>query len=70
MVPDLASFTVEMYTPGEIVDGRRSYIAVSAAAALLAANLWINESTHNATRCRVVDVDGAIMSDTPVAEAR
>jgi hypothetical protein len=65
---DFRSFTVEMYTPGEIVDGRRSYGAETARDALLAAKAWIDDGNHNATRLRVVDVDGTIMFDKPVAE--
>jgi hypothetical protein len=65
---DFRSFTVEMYAPGEIVDGRRSYSAETTMDALLAAKAWIADSNHNATRLRVVDVDGTIMFDKPVAE--
>jgi|SRR3981189_2597596 hypothetical protein len=66
---DLRSFTVEMYTPGEIVDGRRSYDAETATHALHAATAWINEADHNATHLRVVGDDGTIMFDKLVAEA-
>jgi hypothetical protein len=69
MRPDLPSFTVEMYTPGKIVDGRRSYDAETATDALYAAKAWINAADHNATRLRVVGADGTIVFDKPVAEA-
>jgi hypothetical protein len=68
MEPILPSFTVEMYSPGEIVDGRRSYRAESTAGALLAAKAWISDGSHNATHLRIVDGNGAIMFDKLVAE--
>jgi hypothetical protein len=35
---------------------------------LLAAKKWINDKSHNATNFRVVDRDGTIVFDKPVAE--
>jgi hypothetical protein len=64
---DLPVFIVEMYTPGEIVEARRSFLAETAADALLAARGWINYRDHNATNFRIVDVNGTIMLDRPVA---
>jgi hypothetical protein len=50
--------TVELYTPGEIVDSRRSYAAETAKGAVLAANAWISDGNHTATRLRVLDESG------------
>jgi hypothetical protein len=68
MDPNLPFLTVEMYTPGEIVDGRRSYDAETAKDALLAAKAWIADGSHNATRLRVIDDDGTTIFDKLVAE--
>ncbi len=68
MIPNLPFLIVEMYTPGEIVDGRRSYGAETATDALFAARAWITDGSHNATRLRVVDDDGTIIFDKLVAE--
>jgi hypothetical protein len=65
---DLPQFIVEMYTPGEIIEARRSFSAETAADALLAAKTWINDKTHGATNFRVVDSDEAIMFDQRVAD--
>jgi hypothetical protein len=67
---DLPLFIVEMHTPGAIVEARRPFRAETAAEALLAAKGWINDSSHNATSFRVVDLDGTTMLDKPVAELR
>lgn len=67
MATNLPFLTVEMYTPGEIVDARRSYSADTAADALIAASRWINDGSHDATRVRVIDGDGTIMFDQLVA---
>ncbi|HEY4986695.1 MAG TPA: hypothetical protein VII39_08755 [Bradyrhizobium sp.] len=68
MAADLPQFIVEMYTPGEIIEARRSFSAATAADALLAAKTWINDKTHSATNFRVVDSDEAIMFDKLVAD--
>jgi hypothetical protein len=60
--------TVEMYSPGEIVDCRRSYTAKTAKGALLAAKGWIADGNHTATRLRVLDDGGTVMFDQPVTE--
>jgi hypothetical protein len=65
---DLPLFIVEMYSPGEIVDSRRSFSAENVEDALADAKPWINDSGHNATSFRVVDRDGAIMFDKLVAD--
>jgi len=65
---DLPLFMVEMYTPGEIVEARRAFGAETAADALLAAKGRINARRNDATNFRVVDLDGTIMLDTPVAD--
>jgi hypothetical protein len=62
MAPNL---TVELYTPGEIVDSRRSYAAETAKGAVLAAKAWINNGNHTATRLRVLDDTGTVMFDQP-----
>jgi hypothetical protein len=61
--------TVEMYTPGEIVDSRRSYTADTAKGALIAANAWITDGNHTATRLRVLDDSGTVMFDQAVTLA-
>jgi hypothetical protein len=63
MAPNL---TVELYSPGEIVDSRRSYAAESAKGAVLAANAWISDGNHTATRLRVLDDTGTVMFDEPM----
>jgi hypothetical protein len=63
MAPNL---TVELYTPGEIVDSRRSYTAETAKGALLAAKTWITDRNHIATRLRVMDEGGAVLFDQPM----
>ena len=68
MIADFPLFIVEMYTPGEIVEARRPFIAESATDALLAAKGWINDSRHNAKNFRVVDPDGTIMFDELVTD--
>jgi hypothetical protein len=60
MAPNL---TVELYTPGEIVDSRRSYTAETAKGAVLAAKAWITDGNHIATRLRVLDDRGIVMFD-------
>jgi hypothetical protein len=65
---NLQQFTIEIYTPGEIVEARRTFGAVYAADALLAAKGWINDRQHNATSFRVVDVDGTILFDKLITE--
>jgi hypothetical protein len=42
--------------------------AETAADALLAAKGWINARRNDATNFRVVDLDGTIMFDKPVAD--
>ena len=61
-------FTVEMYTPGEIVEARRPFSAETATEALRAAMGWIIDGGHDATRVRIVDTVGTIMFDQPVAK--
>ena len=68
MAADLPVFMIEMYTPGEIVEARRSFIAETAADALLAAKGWIIARRNDATNFRVVDLDGTIMFDKPGAD--
>jgi flavin-binding protein dodecin len=65
---DLPVFIVEMYSPGEIVDSRRSFSAESIEAALADAKRWINDTGHNATSFRVVDLDGATLFDKLVTD--
>jgi len=65
---DLPLFIVEMYSPGEIVDSRRSFSAENIESALEDARPWINDSAHNATSFRVVDRDGAAVFDKLVTE--
>jgi hypothetical protein len=54
----LATFTVEVYTPGEIVESRRSFDAREAGDALGFANPWINDGSHTASHVRVMDDQG------------
>ena len=68
MAADLTLFIVEMYTPGEIVDSRRSFGAENIEAALADAKPWIKDSGHNATSFRVVDSDGATLFDKFVTD--
>jgi hypothetical protein len=63
-------FIVEMYTPGEIVEARRSFGAATATDALRVAMGWINDSGHNAIRFRVVNTAGTIACDKPVAKLK
>jgi hypothetical protein len=63
MVADLSVFVVEMYTPGEIVEARKPFDAVSAADALIVAKAWMIDSEHYATNFRVVDLGGTILID-------
>jgi hypothetical protein len=65
---DLPLFIVEMYSPGEIVDSRRSFSADNLESALEDAKPWINDRGHNATRFRVVDRDGATVFDKLVTD--
>jgi hypothetical protein len=67
---DLPLFIVEMYTPGEIVETRRSFSAETVAGALRAAMGWISDGGHDATSVRIVDNIGTIMFDTPVAKLK
>ena len=67
---DLPLFIVEMYTPGEIVEARRPFSPETTAEALLPAKGWINDRRYDATNFRVVDRDGTIMLDEPVAELK
>ena len=68
MAADLPLFIIEMYTPGEIVDSRRSFGAENIEAALADAKPWIKDSLHNATSFRVVDSDGATLFDKLVTD--
>jgi hypothetical protein len=68
MVADVPVFIVEVYTPGEIVEARKPFGAVSPADALLAAKAWIINSGHDATNFRVVDCDATVWLDKSVAE--
>jgi hypothetical protein len=65
---DLPLFKVEMYTPGEIVEARRSFSGATAADALLTAKPWINDKRHSAKNFRVVDSHGTVMVDKLVAD--
>jgi hypothetical protein len=65
---DLPQFIVELYTPGEIIEARRSFGAETVADALQAAKTWINDKTHFATNFRVVDSDETIVVDKLVAD--
>ena len=65
---NLPLFIVEMYSPGEIVDSRRSFRAENVESALEDAKPWINDSGHNATSFRVVDRDGATVLDKLVTD--
>jgi hypothetical protein len=58
--------TVELYTPGEIVDSRRSYTTETSKGALLAAKAWLADVNHTATRLRVLDDSGTVVFDQPV----
>jgi hypothetical protein len=58
MAPNLI---VELYTPGEIVDSRRSYAAETAKGAVLAAKAWLADGDHTATRLRVLDDTGTVL---------
>ena len=68
VVTKMLIFIVEMYTPGEIVEARKQFIAETAENALLTAKDWINDSAHNATSFRVVDRDGIILFDKLVTD--
>jgi hypothetical protein len=70
MVAELPVFIVEMYTPGEIVEARKPFGAVSAADALLAAKAWIINGGHEATNFRVVDRGAKVLLDKSVAELK
>jgi len=59
-----------MYTPGEIIEARKPFDTETVADALLAAKAWINDSRHNATNFRVIDLDGTIIIDKLVAELK
>jgi hypothetical protein len=63
MPADLPLFIVEVYTPGEIVEARRSFSAATATEALLVAKAWLGDSSHDATNLRVVDREGRVMLD-------
>jgi len=63
----LPLFTLEMYTPGEIVESRRSLVAGTFTDALNGSKAWI--SSHNATHLRVVDERGTVVFDKPVASS-
>ena len=63
----LPLFTLEMYTPGEIVESRRSLVAGTFTDALNGSKAWI--SSHNATHLRVVDEQGTVVFDKPVASS-
>jgi hypothetical protein len=65
---DLSLFMVEMYSPGEIVDARRSFRAQNIEAALADAKPWVKDSRHSATSFRVVDSDGATLFDRLVTD--
>ena len=67
MAADQSVFTVEMYALGEIVEARKPFSAETAADALKAATAWIYDGGHNATNFRVIDPDGTILFDSPVA---
>jgi hypothetical protein len=60
--------TVEIDTPGEIVESRRSFAAKTAKGAVLAAKAWITDGNHTATRLRVLDDPGTVMFDELVTE--
>ena len=70
MAPELPLFTVEMHTPGEIIEARRSFSAETATAALRAAMEWINDGGHDATNVRIVDAVGTTLFDKPVAKLK
>jgi len=65
---NLSLFIVEMYTPDEIVEARRSFSAENIESALEDAKPWINDSGHNATSFRVVDRDGVTVFDKLVTD--
>jgi len=59
-----------MYTPGEIVEARRSFSAETATGALRAAMGWINNSGHDATSVRIIDAAGTTRFDKPAAKLK
>jgi hypothetical protein len=67
---DLPLFIVEMYSPDEIVEARRSFSAASAEDAFSAAKEWISDSGHGATNFRIIAVDGAIVFDKAITEVK
>jgi hypothetical protein len=48
--PDCPLFVIEMYTPGEIVEARRSFSAETNEDVLATAKEWINDRRHNAKK--------------------
>ena len=70
MANEPSVFIVEIYSPGEIVEARRTFSAETATDALRAAMGWINDSGHNAIWFRIVDTVGKIMFDEPVAKLK
>lgn len=70
MVIEPSVFIVEMYTPGEIVEARKSFSVETVADALRDAMGWISDGGHDATSVRIVDTIGTIMFDTSVAKLK
>jgi hypothetical protein len=58
---DLPQFMIEVFTPGEIIEDRLPFAAVSVADALIGARGWIKDNMHHATHVRIVDPDGTVM---------
>jgi hypothetical protein len=65
---NLLLFIVEMYTPDEIVEARRSFSADNIESALENTKPWIHNSGHNAMSFRVVDRDGVTVFDKLVTD--
>jgi hypothetical protein len=67
---DLPLFIVEVYSPDEIAEARRSFSAASAEDAFLVAKKWIRDSEHGAANFRIIAVDGAIVFDKAITEVK
>jgi hypothetical protein len=66
----LSFMTVEFYTPGEIIEGRRSFNVETFPGAVAIAQVWL-EASHEAyisTRFRILDEEGKTLADESLPE--
>jgi hypothetical protein len=66
----LPFMTVEFYTPGEMIEGRRSFNVETFPGAIAVAQVWLDASdeAYISTRFRILDEEGKTLADESLSE--